>query len=210
MRLLIVWIALSFASPTFAASGGGSKNHLLDVRLPAYPDDVARVFVPVSADCQLGNLDFFWKNLKTGKESPANSIAKCNILDRLPSVPVNPESKVGCPAAARGKICFDKAYSAKEFSVVNHGLKDPSLVVRSFFSKSEGKCKVTASIDANGRPVQLSSIQTAGRVLSANVLMMKFQILVENVSVTGISGEKLAWECTHGCEQTIQAKLSCQ
>lgn len=222
MRILYFWIAFTFASlPMPIAAALPPVNGLFDIKIPAWPKEYARVNVPKTGDCSLKPLDFRWYKPETNTETKPNGLVRCHVLNQLGKAQaVASTNKAGCPLAARqNRKCFDQAYNVPELSMVQSGLTDKSVVVRSY--PAAGQCVVKAYVDLSGNQFQIDFIDTAGKLLGGSVLSGQFEVEVSHIVVSGKmkQGDTLMpvskkWPCvksqTQSCVRKLEFGLSCQ
>lgn len=202
MRLLFL---LTFVLQGFLASAAFAGNvNLFTIRKPVNPENLVQTFIPVGANCQLGDIDFYWLMNGMQPKTP-NGMLRCNILKRLRTVQPDPNIKAGCPKQLPpGAACYQKFYMADE--VAKTGQNFP-LVIRSVKSASTGQCSVAAFVDLGSRVVQVKQVNTNGRLLSQGLTGATVQF--SGVDFVGVDGSTASYACKNSCVENVSADFSC-
>lgn len=151
-------LALNLVSGTALAD----NRPLFKIRKTVNPQNLVQTFIPVGADCKLGDIDFYWL-MDGSKVKQPNPILRCAILSRLHTMPADPGNKAGCPKKlSAGELCNSKFLLAEEITRVG---KATPLVIRATRSGPAGTCSVAAFMDLGSKVVQVKQLNTNGRIL---------------------------------------------
>jgi hypothetical protein len=196
----------------FTTGSAEAASQLFKVFKPINPENVLLISVninnsdPSAADfCKPKDLDFIWI-MSHGRpdQSTKRSIVEGRIRKKFPISRVNPANKASCQSQnAQPGTCAAISIRAEEFNWVQHGLADPSLVVKAV--KQGNRCGVGAFLDAGEKGVvMIKSLNAAGQVLqSPSLLNHSATIKVHSLTVEASDGRKEVYRCSGACVQKI-------
>ncbi|MGZ3684498.1 MAG: hypothetical protein ACXVCI_11640 [Bdellovibrionota bacterium] len=195
--------APAFLLALISTTAFADNVNLFVLRKPKNPENLVQTFVPVTPDCRLGDIDFYW--LMNGKDPKVpNGILRCNVLKRLKSVRVDPNNKAACPKQLPpGTTCTQKFYTADEIGKTG---QNAPLVIKA--TRTGSKCSVGAFIDTGSKVVEVKQVNTNGKILSQGLIGAT--ILFSDVEVFAEDSTRAAdWKCQNDCMENVSADFSC-
>ncbi len=182
-------LSLSILSPLSALAG---SSHLFKVVKPVNPQNIIQVDAMVSPSCSLNGLDFYY--LMNGL-TPKRSLIEGSIRKMIPIIPAKPDNAAACAADAETD-CYQEFVKIPFVNLVNHGLKDPSLVVKA--QLVDGKCSVGAYMDIGSRVIQVKKVAANG-TSEVHLFSQSATITIRSVTVWGSEGFNATWYCNSNC-----------
>lgn len=192
--------------PSFARADSFSLFSIKKPSEAGKPDNWIMVYIPLSAECAPGEIDFAWGMNSGSCIKTPNATLHCVTKSHLQTMTGVTGHKAACPTELPpGGKCYVKYITAEELSYVGKDPRKFPIAIRSTKSASTGKCSVAAFIDTGDVLVQLNQINLKGVVHEQN--MSSALVSVKGIDFIGPNGQVAStWPSANPRPQKISAE----
>lgn len=181
-------------------TGHAADLDLFRIRKAILPENEIMLQARVSSDCVPTDIDFMYyvgvdSSGKAREVRRLSGMAEDQFRKRFQLTATRSDNAADC---RNTRDCRSISVQSEEFGWVEHGLKDPSVVIRA--EKQGGKCAARAYVDLNGKPAAIRGLRVNADNVSG-LFKKTFHVISLEVLVDGQSAP-IVWKCVRDCTKS--------